>query len=555
MNPAHSGSVVNSIKIKHANREIESMVYDIESMGTMIKNAGGKFSCRETDPVWTGLAKLQAHDGIYGVTNGAVYEENMRDFIQLKKLAAGIRKDIESRLAVAVTSKKPGSKPGKWLVINTLPYERSEKIRLDENMYLKSYVVPAMGWKLLSGENVVKVKPDESTGSRHCIENEFYAVRFDKGYKTGEITYKPDNFTGVLNPLNVLCAEEDVGCLFVTRRTGKKMFINSGTIKFKCIKKTNLFQSVSFTGRLTGMPWNKQAVLNWDITITLYKGDPKIEYTVNTDWHGNRTFVSARIKTPINKSEGYFEVPFGVVKRVPPELEVFGYRSKYYAPPPPAGSAKDAFFEWETGLMNKKGKDTDMPTYRFCSVDNGKFGVTVINTGNPGNLVKNGEISVSLFRSPTETSYGVTCIDNVPFDGIIPDIRKWDNGPLTTRFFVMIHKHGWQENRVPHHSQMIHQPLVVIPVSTDNIEETANLCIEPNNVIMTAFTRTRDDKYNLVRIYETCGKKTKVNISVSAVSRAYLADLRERPVKPIKPENNVISYVISPFEIATIIYK
>jgi alpha-mannosidase len=73
--------------------------------------------------------------------------------------------------------------------------------------------------------------------------------------------------------------------------------------------------------------------------------------------------------------------------------------------------------------------------------------------------------------------------------------------------------------------------------------------------VISAFSRSRNNKYYVVRFYETVGRKSEVTIKVPKVTIAYLTNIREDIIKKLPVEDGRITYTIAPHEIATILFK
>ncbi len=186
------------------------------------------------------------------------------------------------------------------------------------------------------------------------------------------------------------------------------------------------------------------------------------------------------------------------------------------------------------------------PCLRWCNVY-AKNNIAIANTGTCEYEIYNNKFFITFLRS-------------------VPFLSKGDAGPrVYTPLALELGEHSFvysvyfpesEEDAHIHAWQINYKPFVITFYGNPRFEKTGFLEISPKNIILTAMKNAEDGNGVVIRIYESCGKKSRVKLRLwEKVRRASLCNLLEKEVKDerkIEINENEIVFEINPFEIVTL---
>lgn len=187
------------------------------------------------------------------------------------------------------------------------------------------------------------------------------------------------------------------------------------------------------------------------------------------DWHEKRKMLKLRFDTALENAKSYCEIPFGVKER---ETDGKEYPS----------------LKWQA-LKNENGGFAIINDnkYSFSAKDNSLY-LTVIRSPYYADHSGIGEDPEGIFmdQGESEFSYGIVPIYDEGFSKVIKSAILL-NSPAT---LIVENNH---EGRLPFADK--------------------GICVDKENIIISAIKRSEDGKGTVIRAYETDGKETKVRLS------------------------------------------
>jgi hypothetical protein len=131
-------------------------------------------------------------------------------------------------------------------------------------------------------------------------------------------------------------------------------------------------------------------------------------------------------------------------------------------------------------------------------------------------------------------------------------------GDILFRYSITSHKGDWIEGRPRDFGWAVKNPLIAVPIngkSTGNLPESLSFCqVDKTNIIILTLKKAEDNNGIILRLNETEGLETKVNITLPEITieEAYETNLVEDNEKLINGTKHNISINIKPFGIKTI---
>ena len=215
--------------------------------------------------------------------------------------------------------------------------------------------------------------------------------------------------------------------------------------------------------------------------------------------------------TTLGATENYYEVPFGVAKRAP------------------YSTTRTAKGEWAS--------------HRFAAMDNEATnrGVALANTGCAGVETANGTLKTTLLRAP-----------HITLAGLNPDDTSSDHGTHVFHFRMLGYQGSWRQSGMLRYAQELNAPCLIVPDTQTAV--TALFTLESENIVLSS-VRYADSGLTVIRLYESTGVKTEIQLQISNLQQVWESDLREKPIREIAFADQVIPLTFLPFEIKTLLVK
>lgn len=460
LNPVFTGCYTSRSKLKSLNRKAENTLISAEKIAAIASTMGYFYPTGELPRLWKLLAFTQFHDGVTGSHVDPVYRHLTGVYSEIITSSRRIRNEALDYVSSNVSIRQKEGNVMPFIVFNTLNWERTDIARV--NFYMESPLkkgcvpfitddkgdapvmyghelsrkrrklsvtflagnIPPLGYRIYFLEfNKNGHSPKKAGEVAGDMENEFYRISFDR--KTGLIKGifdRKNNFNVIDSSgffANELCIQEDIGSIYSTLHMGDLKRLGPGSV----------FSSSSDTGSLkkvvTEGSYNKT---KWEQEVTLYNGLPFVDFTTTVEWNEPDSRLRVVFPTFMKENHGYYEIPYGTIRRERYEILA-------------SSTNPDAT------------KCGDWPAQNWVSVSDRKYGVALINSGNPGNMVENGNIFMSLLRSPGEMFWGV----------IEPRQGARDYGKHVFRYRLYSHTGTWDRSGTVLRGYEMNQPLVCRP--------------------------------------------------------------------------------------------
>jgi alpha-mannosidase len=239
--------------------------------------------------------------------------------------------------------------------------------------------------------------------------------------------------------------------------------------------------------------------------IIFYRDLPRIDFVAQVDWRepgdGKSGVPNLKVSftADLDRSDAWFEVPYGAVRR--------------------------------------RSNGQQVPGLRWADIGGSDYGIAVLNDAAYGHDVLGGRLRLTLVR----TAY-------------VPDPRS-DHGPYTFRFSLVPHPGDWRQARIPHLAATFNQPLLVhASAEPDRLagHRRWRPGVDPGDGLVTAGLRpARDGTGVVLRLAEAGGHPAVVHFrSLPAESTLWETDLTERRLRPARPARSVS---LRPWEVRTLI--
>jgi alpha-mannosidase len=283
--------------------------------------------------------------------------------------------------------------------------------------------------------------------------------------------------------------------------------------------------------------WGKSKFI---IRTYIYKAYPRIAYDVDMNWleTGDRENDSPMLRTAfpldIPNAEFYCQVPFDVAKR---PID-FMFEGK-----PVPNTLR------QTGMKNEiyedKGDGIEVPAQKWSDLNNGSFGVALLNRSKYGYSVHNGELRLTLMRAAGEPD---------PFPNI---------GKFRIQYALYPHSGNWT-NGVCNEGEDFNLPVFAAePPSLSwsgkhatRPEEASFLQLAPANIILTGMKQGVNEKELVVRFFETEGKASTATLTLpfapKSVRRLNFVELPLEDAAKTSIQGNTITITVKPHEIITL---
>lgn len=220
--------------------------------------------------------------------------------------------------------------------------------------------------------------------------------------------------------------------------------------------------------------------------ITLYRQVPRIDVRMTVDYEGEHEFVKLAFPTALDEVTATYETPYAFAVR--------------------------------------KADGNEEPAQKWADVsgtlpDGASAGLAVLNDSRYGYDIRNGELRLSVLRTP------IYCFH----DPAQVDARRryeyTDQGVQSLQYALMPHAGDWRRGEVVRQAQQLNHPCFVReePAHRGRLPRQFSLAAaEDGNVILEAIKQAEDSEAMVVRAYETSGEASEVAIALHGLEPATL---------------------------------
>lgn len=573
-NPIFQGTYSSRIELKRWMRSMEAKLTTAEKLAAISSWAEGNAPADNAMlwRAWEPVLFNETHDLSSGVMTNHVYDDTVRGYEFSQRLTdemidSGLNGLID-KIDTHAGTNSPGVVP--VVVFNPLGWKRSDVAEitvgfgasddvrnvglqdaegkfvpvqvLEEMRYPDgglrqvklSFVardIPALGYSTF--EVVAKPGPAQPlpapVAGGNSIENEHYKLRFDA--KSGAITslrVKDGDWELFDRPGNVVSREADKGDLWELYQG-----LNGGA-------------NIAITRKQPVPQAGPTTKLSSDFSgadpATVKTGPVFSEFDV---WH---PFDSGTFATRVRVYSG--------LRRIDVQTQLINNEKlvRYQALFPTTIKAGRMFRAIPFGATEQPD-GVEFAAQDWADYSDAARGLAVLNGAQPGNVVSDGTMMLSLMRAHNLGAYGFS-------GGLEPGVSS-DSGmqlgkQITLNYALLPHAGTWQDAGVYRDGMEFNRPLIVRKAARHAgtlPKRWAMLEVSRPNVVLSAFKPGRDGGV-VVRVFEAAGKKTPgVSIrfaspvqSAETVNALETIDANAKP----KVEADSISFDLRPFEIKAI---
>lgn len=532
LNPEFTGTFGQRAIIRQRNRRIETLLLEAEKWASLLRLSGWR---EDLEQAWWDMSFIHSHDVFTGSHPTKVLNDALSILDRIEECARNI-------LGRAFNTQSSAAVEPEWLSIlafNGLPWTRDEIISLPlpcgargvssvidgenndipfENINGKIEFraeVPAVGIKAFkiktgpAGGRPLLRKADESV-----IENEYIRLECDTQSGIRQLVWKETGEVLIVNSGDFLVVQEDRGNFQIEEPVGSEVPAIAGEVQIQEQTSSGLKRDIIMSGVFPVLGWAGEGnTLSWDARFSLIPGKPRLDVTLQLHWTGEASRIRFKLPTTVDSSEGIYEIPFGTIRRKPYSLR------------------RTARGEW--------------PVHRFVIVEGQGKGLALVNTGTCGVEVNGGTIWTTLLRAP-KTEYA----------GMVPDGTSSQHGTHTFHFSIIPYAGTWTKAGVVEMAQEVNSPILATAcqgVDAGCLKGKSFMTLIPSTVVLSSIKAPEDGSDELiVRFYETAGQECMAALWLSGAQEAWLSNLSESKLGPVKCLNERIEVPMRPFEIKTL---
>jgi alpha-mannosidase len=499
---AHSG-------VKRWNRQAENKLLVAEKFSSLAQRIAGQPYSTELDRAWKTVLFNQFHDILAGTSLEAAYEDARDQYGEAVAIADRALNQAVQAIAWKIqVDPEDGQVP--IVVFNPHAWESSTNVEIEigwlkgteillddmdrqiPHQFVQSHAtsngryrlsfmaeLPALGYRVF---RLVKrpsstVFPDVSA-SDHVLWNERFRLEFDP--ETGYIHSLRDKMRG----LEVFTGEAAVPVVLNddSDTWSHNVFsFNQVAGKFKATSVRRVESGpVKSVIRVTSTYGSSRMVQDF----AMYAGSNAIDVNVMVDWREQFKMLKLRFPLNLAQMKATFEVPYGYIER-------------------------------RTNGEEEPGQSwVDLSG---ISRDNGdRYGFSLLNDGKYSFDVNIRDIGLTVLRSPIYAHH-------MP---VVPSSHQEyafiDQGIQRFRYTLLPHDGGWDEaGTVRLAAELNQRPVLLTTTIHDGplAQRGAFVCVEQENLVVSAVKKAQENDDLIIRVYETAGIETEGDIHLAGWKR------------------------------------
>ncbi len=491
----HRGTYTTQDANKKNNRRAEFLYEKAEEMSIFgEKYLGVSYPKDALYEGWTDILTHQFHDILPGSSIAEVYADSDIAYKKILGTAEGIVNGIEEKLA------EKFSPENGVIVWNATSFETEGVVKLGGKTAKTAEKIPPMGYlvtdKFVKGNNV--------SFDGKTVESSRLRVTLDKdGHITSIYDKKADR--------EILRAGEACGLRVYPDYPDKYdawEWQSYCRDEFKTLSNPRSIEVSDDGVRLSltvFYDWGKASTVEEKIFFD--DASPKIDFEVKLDWHEKHQMLKAYFPVDINADKATFEIQFGNIER-PTHFNTGWDRAKF-----------------------------ETCGHKYADLSDGGYGVSIINDCKYGHDIHDGNMLLSLHRSPS---------DPAPHSG---------EGVFTMAYSLLLHEGRLADSDTLKEAYLLNQPMKLIaPTGEKSVLPLSYsmISLDKENVVCETVKKAEDDDATVVRLFEAMNVRGSVTVTLGIpFKKVVLCDLQEKPIKEIAFEGNSFRTPIKGFEILT----
>jgi len=555
----HRGTYTTQSNTKKYNRESENLFTTAEQLATLANLHGRPYSANDFYEGWRGVLFNQFHDILPGSSIYPVYKDSDALYAESQQIA---RHELEASLdylSQKIDTRVPkGATP--IVIYNPLAWERSDLVELalpasvqtnvaifDSNgqelpsqivrvdRYQKKLLfvatnVPALGYAVYYLKNQAANRQSTSlTATDTSLENEFFIAKLDP--ETGWLNSVYDKrlsrelLAGNGNELHLIkdtptaydAWNLGLGERYPSAFRGIEL-IESGPVRSTLRVKHDFLKPGIVKSYPT--PNNPNSYFEQDIIV--YSGVDRIDFCTHADWWEEHVMLKVAFHVTASDSMATYEIPFGTIER----------------PTTKRNNWEKARYE----VSQQKWFDLTDASH--------SYGISLLNRAKYGGNIHDGEMRLSLLRSP-----------------------KWpdemaDMGRHELEYSLYPHAACWKTAGSVRKGYEYNNPLIARlagPHSGVLPRNYSFASVAPTSVILNTMKKAEPafsgappasaaaEPAWILRLYESIGKETEAKITLpQEVKRAVISNLLEDDGEELPVNQNTVTVKLGAHQIKTI---
>ncbi len=592
------GCYTNVAGIKEGNRNSENALYSAEFFNTLRWLNGDRYPATELNDLWQTVAFNQFHDILPGSAINEANKEALARYSEVQRKALELRNKAFRKMADEIKFRENLGQP--VVAFNLQPYSRkavveatvwsntepaTAKLSSWGDYYASSDIkpvdigqgnVPTALVRDGSGKSYpAQIIWGKSTPPGFTSKVEFIVGDMPAGgYKTFYVDMTRPAGLNELIPFSNNTFETDffrirfdmrTGCItsLYDKRTGKefvregeqlnrlRMYLEDrkGQMKSWTINKIVRQEDVSNVASVKIVEKGPvracvEAVKTWGKSrfierTYIYRSYPRIDYDLEVHWleTGSDSTDSPMLRAvfPVNMTNSKFwsQVPFDVVER-PVDGKIGGSDAPSWL------KHSDVY-----GITAESSDGQEVPAQKWVEVSDGKVGIALLNKTKYGHSYVNGDLRITLMRSAGAPDIYPNLGKFIISYSLFPHEGDWQNGV-------------WAEGENFNIPVYAAEPpsLALVRSHATKPEEGSFFSVDSPGIAVTGIKRSEDGEELVVRLVETFGKESTVNLSLPVnIKFARRLNIIELPIEgSVQPavSGNRVSFRMKPKEIVTL---
>ncbi|KAH7061684.1 glycosyl hydrolases family 38 N-terminal domain-containing protein [Paraphoma chrysanthemicola] len=488
----HRGTYTTQSNNKRNNRKSEIMLRDIEYLATLatIKNGFGKKSSykypkKHIDDMWENVLLCQFHDCLPGSSIEMCYDDS--DKIYAEVFVTGEKLLAEALAELGFDDEKSLTADSKLVALNTLPWKRSELVKLPSTAQSATYglahgdglgpldVRPLASPYAASTASIKEIQPNvfELRNAQFIVQvsdggiTSLYDISADreiipKGKKAAQLVIYDDK------PLYWQAWDVEVYHL----NSRQELSPHKVSVLEDSIHRVSL----EIETKISDKSWIKTTI---SLPAAVGNAPTAVEIDAEIEWHETMRFLKAEFPVDIVNTEASYETQFGIVRR-PTHYNTTWDMAKF-----------------------------EVCVHKWADLSEATYGVSILNDSKYGFATQGNVMRLSLLRAPKA-----------------PDAHA-DMGRHHTRYAIFPHTGGLDERTVRKAFEF-NNPLKIIghsPSSTNTPDHSLLNSFHIHNapnLVLDTIKRGEDDEdvsrgelpvkkghSVILRIYDALGGKSK----------------------------------------------
>ncbi|EDN07767.1 alpha-mannosidase [Histoplasma capsulatum] len=526
----HRGTYTTQANNKFNNRKSEFVLRDLELLATLatLKDSKYKYPKKDIDDMWESVLLCQFHDCLPGSSIEMCYDDSDKEYAQI--FATGSKLKKEAMKVLGLDSQDSRADRG-LVAINTLPWPRSEIVRVDEGITTSGKPQYALAQ---GGMGVIAVQPlgsvqtppvslNEVKTGVFRLSNSKVSLEVSKGVITSLVDLAEQREIiakgGKANQLVIFDDKPlywqawDVEVYHLESRkeltSGTTTIAENNPHRVGVVTKTNI----------SDKSWVKTTI---SLAATTDDSAPIVEITCEVEWQETMKFLKVEFPVDITNTEASYETQYGITRR-PTHYNT----------------------SWDMAKF-------EVCCHKWADLSEAGYGVSILNDSKYGFATCGNLMRLSLLRAPKA-----------------PDAHA-DMGRHHIRYAIMPHK-GPLDSRTVRAGYNFNNPLIVQAAtgkedahlfSAFSLKGSSSLILdtvkrgEDDQDVSRGDFKVRSGRSIILRIYESLGGKSRGSISSKLpVKQVWKCNLLEDDLEQLEVVQIVdavqVDIELRAFEVAT----